>query len=99
MEELVRALSHVKKRIVQTSADEQLKRSWPVYASIFACVCTWGADFVLLLLEEASFSMSLNSLDNSSATASDAFRSSFMLWTEHKAHAHHGRLAKDIIPM
>lgn len=31
--------------------------------------------------EEASFSRELNSLDSSSAVASEAFRSSFMLWT------------------
>ena len=31
---------------------------------------------------EASFSRELNSLDSSSAVASDAFKSSFMVWTE-----------------
>lgn len=51
-----------------------------------------GEDFVVLLLEEvevgdeeeASFRRELNSLDNSSAVAIDAFRSSFMDWTEGK---------------
>ena len=51
---------------------------------------------MLLLLEEASFIRELNSWDNSSAVASDAFRSSFMDWTGNRAQQQHGQLAQDV---
>lgn len=44
-------------------------------------VFTWDAGYVLLLVE-TSCSSELNSLDNSSAVARDALKSSLMDWTE-----------------
>lgn len=52
-------------------------------------MCTWDPELVLLLLGDTSFSRELNSLDNSSAVASDAFRSSSIVWTEYKPHKYH----------
>lgn len=58
-------------------------------------VSTWEPESVLLLLLDTSFSRELNSLDNSSAVASDAFRSSFIDWTEFKAQKYHKPLASN----
>lgn len=54
---------------------------------------TWDADFDSLL-EEASCIKELNSLDNSSAVARDAFRSLFMVWTVKNTHSYNGVLEK-----
>lgn len=48
------------------------------------------------LLEEASFSRELNSLDNSSAVARDALRSSLMVWTGDEPQTHRRRLPQGI---
>lgn len=62
------------------------------------CVCvsvhTRDADSALLLLVVVtSLNRELNSLDNSSAVASDAFRSSFIVWTEHKPQEYHRQIS------